>query len=117
MGHSIQEIGKYINSRLSFYDCLSIFSTAAICLVFAFFIHYKQNSAVVPVLYRESSESNPTVKGVNSTGLPFGSKNGKTYTFSWCQGASQIKLANKIYFKTTVEAERTGRTLSKLCQK
>lgn len=114
MGHSIQEIAKYINSKLSFYDCVSLGVTTCLLLGFSFFIVQIRKVEQKPVLYTSGST---LVTEKTQESRPFGSKNGTTYTFSWCQGASQIKESNKLYYGDTASAERTGRTLSKLCQK
>ncbi len=111
---SIQEIIKKINSRLSYLDCLSILCTALFLVFLTFYLHIKSESLQKPVIYRVFSGATETD---SKDTKPFGSKNGTTYTFSWCQNAGQTKEVNKVYFKSAQEAERAGRTLSKLCQK
>ncbi len=114
MVFSIPEIGKKINSKLSFYDCLAFCLLAAFGAGLAVFLHYKALEKRLPVLYKESRAQ---VLDATTHALPFGSKKGKTYTYSWCKGSSPIKQANKIYFTSDAEAIASGRTLSKLCVK
>lgn len=111
---SIQEIIKKINSKLSYLDCLSILCTALFLVFLVFYLHIKSAELQKPVIYRVFSGS---LEATSQDTKPFGSKNGTTYTFSWCQNSGQTKEANKVYFKSAQEAERSGRTLSKLCQK
>ncbi len=111
---SIQEIVKKINSKLSYTDCLSMLCTALFLVFFTFYIHIKNESLQKPVIYRVFSG---TPEVISKETRPFGSKNGTTYTFSWCQNSGQTKEINKVYFKNTNEAEKAGRILSKLCQK
>lgn len=111
---SIQEIIKKINSKLSYLDCLSILCTTLFLVFLAFYLQIKSQSLRKPVIYR--AFSGPAETRSRDT-QPFGSKSGTTYTFSWCQNAGQTKEANKVYFKSAREAEKAGRTLSKLCQK
>jgi hypothetical protein len=113
MLRSIPEIGKYINSRLSWSDCLSALSLALVLAALAVFLSEKRGSVKLPVLYRESGQ----VLGATSDARAFGSIHGTTYTYSWCSGSGQIKEANKVYFASAEFAESSGRTLSKLCQK
>jgi len=114
MTSSIPEIAKYINRKLSLYDCIALGVCALGSALFGTFLYQKQKEAKLPVVYRASTEQ---VLGATSEARPFGSKNGTTYTYSWCQGSSQIKEANKIFFTSSVAAENAGRRLSKLCQK
>ena len=111
---SIQEIIKKINSKLSYLDCLSILCTALFLVFLTFYLQIKSESLQKPVIYR--AFSGPAETAPKDT-QPFGSKSGTTYTFSWCQNAGQTKEVNKVYFKSSQEAEKAGRTLSKLCQK
>lgn len=115
MGHSIQEILKNINSKTTALDCMSILLTLLVVVGAAFFLSHKAKMALEPIIYTESGITTGTMQTDDSR--PFASKNGKTYTFSWCQGGTQIKPSNKIYFKNEEGAQRSGRTLSKLCQK
>jgi hypothetical protein len=50
-----------------------------------------------------------------SLAKPFGSKNGTTYTYSWCSGSGRILDKNKIFFLSQEDAEKRGRTLAKTC--
>lgn len=113
MGHSIQEILKNINSKLSKGDLTSLGAATVFLIGFSVFLEAKQESSLAPVQYMQGKESPTQI----SEQKPFGSKNGATYTFSWCQNASAIKQENKIYFENSEAAERTGRRLSKLCEK
>ncbi len=72
-----------------------------------------------PLEYIELKVDEINTKNVDSNieSRPFASINGKTYTFSWCNGASVISPKNIIYFNTEKEAQNSGRTLSKLCKK
>lgn len=112
MGHSIQEISKKINSTLSVFDVVSLVLTAVILTATVFFLSYNEKANRPPVVYRESNIAVPSTLAETK---PFGSKNGTTYTFSWCRGGSTTKPENKVYFKDVESAEKAGRTLSKLC--
>lgn len=114
MLRSIPEILRHINTRLSVYDCIALATLTLGLAISAIFLHEMKLKAKLPVLYKTSGAE---VLGATSDARAFGSKNGTTYTYSWCQGSSQIKEANKIYFPSTEAAENTGRRLSKLCQK
>lgn len=113
MGFSIQENLKKINSRLSVFDCISVVFTVLLLVFLAFQLHIREESFKQSPVYRISATQNKK----EEASLPFGSKNGTTFTYSWCQGSGQIKEENKVYFKSAEQAERSGRTLSKLCQK
>lgn len=114
MGHSIQEYLKKINSRLSFYDAVSAAITALFLVFSALYLFWLFYSKQVPVVYRtETAKDNAQ----QPDSRPFGSRNGATYTYSWCGGSDRIKLENKIFFENATFAERSGRSLSKLCQK
>lgn len=115
MWHSIQENLKLINSKLSLFDCLSAGTTALFVLAFSFYLHARLLGQKKPVLYQQSGTRSTQI--LENDSHPFGSKSGRTYTFSWCSGSAQIKPANKIYFKDEAQAQSSGRTLSKLCQK
>ena len=115
MWHSIQENLKLINSRLSFWDCVSLGLTALCLLAFTVFLYLKVERARKPVLYIQKGTQTTQTALVDSR--PFGSRNGTTYTFSWCSNSGQIKQENKIYYQNEAQAQSVGRTLSKLCQK
>lgn len=94
-------------------DAVSLAISSFIILVFALFFVSKQEGEVVPVVYFEGEHE--VIEGEDLR--PFASRNGPTYTFPWCQGADQIKKENIVYFANAEEAERSGRTLSKLCMR
>lgn len=48
-------------------------------------------------------------------GSVLASKSGKKYYFPWCSGVKRIKMENRIYFETELEAQDKGLTLSKTC--
>jgi hypothetical protein len=117
IGSSIQEYCKKINSRLTVIDVA--------VLTFTAHITYKESQTRQKVTYKESlSEDSLSNYGnkLNSVSFvqdarPFGSKKGKTYTFSWCNGSKSTSLKNKVYFVSSKDAESSGRTLSKLCKR
>ena len=113
MWRSIPEILKRINSRLSAYDVISLAVMAIVLGSVALVIRIERQNEVLPVIYRQNGQ----VLGIQADSRPFASKSGKTYTYSWCSGSTQIKPANKIYFANEGEAIASGRTLSKLCTK
>lgn len=115
MGSSIQDYAKKINSKLSFWDILSIFVTTLALSVFAIFLYIKKGRENIPVSYISNSENNGIIDKTDSR--PFASRQGKTYTFSWCGGSNNISEKNKIYFENEDIAKSSGRALSKLCQK
>ncbi len=110
--HSIQDIVKNINRRLTFYDILALIVLTILLVILTFAIKIEAEPTVVS--YEEGA-----VESFSPDSAPsaiFASVSGKTYTYSWCQGASRIKEQNKIFFKNEEEAKRTGRILSKLCK-
>jgi hypothetical protein len=120
MGLSIQDYLKKINSQLTFIDILSLFITCVFLIILAGYIFHIQQKSTEPLVYREGAYENSLKVGEKSSldpSKPFGSSKGKTYTFSWCQGASRISEKNKVYFGSEEEAKQSGRTLSKLCSK
>ncbi|MBP6888292.1 MAG: hypothetical protein KBC21_01195 [Candidatus Pacebacteria bacterium] len=112
--YSIQDILRNINRRLTFYDVTALFSLVVIISATFFIIKGKDAKRFSNVVYVESKEEE--VLNSPSFSQIFASKSGKTYTYSWCQGAGRIKEENKIYFTTEGEAEASGRGLSKLCK-
>ena len=116
MGSSIQDYAKKINSRLSFFDCMSILITTVFILLFSVFLYNEKKNNDIPVSYIVNEEGLNSIV-MHDEVLPFASINGKTYTFSWCSGSSRISAKNRIYFKNEAEALATGRSLSKLCKK
>lgn len=115
MRSSIQEYCKKINRELTFVSICSLFGSLLVMVLLLFIINRQERSNFQEVIYKEGVYENTTEE--KNKGKPFGSKSGKTYTFKWCQGSSRISLKNKIYFSSPLEAESTGRTLSRLCQK
>jgi hypothetical protein len=115
MLHSIQDYLKKINSWLSLTDIISLLITASLLVTFALYLHKKSRGTTLPATYIVA-EAKDEIATVSDT-RPFASKHGKTYTFSWCQGSSRIKEANKVFFINETEALQSGRTLSKLCKK
>lgn len=115
MDSSIQEKLKKINSAITFADIVSLLLTALVLGLLCLYLYQKERDSYVPVTYeKSSSRSTVEVPGVTR---PFASKNGTTYTFSWCQGATMIKEANRIYFSSEEEAQASGRKMSLLCKK
>lgn len=122
MGFSIQDYLKKINSRLSFVDILSLFVTTLMLLLLLGYLGYKDRENKIGVQYilgtGDAYALNDIDTGSKMTdSRAFGSIKGKTYTFSWCQGATRISPKNKIYFASEEEAKGRGRTLSKMCKK
>jgi hypothetical protein len=118
MGSSIQDYLKKINSRISLFDLVSLSVTLLFLCGFCVFLLVKQSSSQTPVTYVTQAFSEAKdISSQESNNLPFGSKHGKTYTFSWCQGARRILEKNKVYFAGEAEAKNSGRTLSKTCSK
>lgn len=119
MGSSIQDYLKKINSRLTLLDIFSIFVSVTILAVFLTFLYMQREKESISVTYSKHTgggiEGEVIIAGVDSR--PFASINGKTYTYMWCQGSKVISDKNKVYFNSILEAEKSGRTLSKLCQK
>ena len=118
MGFSIQDNLKKINSWLRVSDIMSIFILflgIAVCTAYIWNIQLQSRREVI---YRENSAIDAeTATSLVDVKKPFGSKKGKTYTFSWCSGSGNIKQANKIYFGSQEEAEAQGRMMSKLCRR
>ena len=131
---SIQEYCKKINSALSFMEVISLLITTLFLAILLVWITVLKQSNYQEVIYSTHSfiggekwaENSLSKTGEDTGGRttnqlqdtsPFGSKKGKTYTFSWCMGHTIITQNNKIYFATEEEARSKGRTLSKLCKK
>ena len=116
MGFSIQDYLKKINSRLTFIDIFSIFATCMILFALALYLHIRERENWKELVYKpgvddSSYVSDDSVMTNIKDSRAFGSSKGKTYTFSWCQGASRISPKNKVYFSTEDEAKKTGRIL------
>jgi hypothetical protein len=114
MGHSIQDYLKKINSRLSLLDAISVAVTAIFLVAASISFSWISREKQQPALYLRAGIS---AEAPEADIRPFGSRNGTTYTFSWCQGGERIQPENKIYYLTKEEAEMAGRRLSKLCAK
>ncbi len=118
MGLSIQDYLKKINSGLTYTDIMSLFITCVVISLFLGYIWHVQAQERGEVVYVKSSTVQSDDRASSSNeGKPFGSKNGTTYTYSWCSGSGNIKPANKIYFASSEDAEAKGKRLSKLCEK
>lgn len=111
MGSSIQQTLQKINSHITFSVIASLSISAAVLAGFIIYL-YQTTNHTQDIEYREYGNALAPVET-----RPFGSITSKIYTYSWCQGADAIKSSNKIYFKDDRDAERKGRTLSKLCEK
>ncbi len=112
--HSIQDYLKNINSSLSVLDCVTV-SVVFFILLFGTVVIYKKNlSEKKDGVYHEVTDI--TTASSYSASLPFGSRKGATYTFSWCSGSSRILEKNRVYFQSEAEAKALGRRLSKLCK-
>lgn len=101
---------------------VSIFVTFLGFLLFTVYVLQGSSSKVQPVIYKQNVQNRVMAGKVDSSinkvdSRPFGSIHGKTYTYSWCSGSGNIKLANKVYFMSSDDAEAKGRTLSKLCRR
>lgn len=114
MGNSIQDYLKKINSRLSSFDMASIAITAFFLLLLSVSLVWRSEATTGEVVYRTPRDDRQSEIPSSS---PYGSKNGATYTYSWCQGGDRIKPENVVYFGSAEEAEQKGRRISKLCQK
>lgn len=116
---SIQEYLKKINSGLILLNCLSVLITTVFLGTFLIFLYKQKKISNIPVSYLEYKDQEIDSGEASSVAdsRPFASIYGKTYTFSWCRGSQLIAVKNRIYFITELEAENTGRTLSKLCKK
>ena len=122
MGLSIQDYLKKINSSLTRADCISLLITMLFLVSFLVYLKIENVKTSVPLSYVVGTSPDSVSLDKERTSdsqdpRPFGSSKGKTYTFSWCQGATRILAKNRIYFSTEEEAKSSGRILSKLCQK
>lgn len=118
MGLSIQDNLKKINSWLRISDIVSIFVTFLVIVLFTGYIWNSRQHGRIEVVYQENTLPKIlSATQVSDDSRPFGSRKGKTYTFTWCSGSGTIKASNKIYFGSPEEAEAQGRTLSKLCKR
>ena len=115
MGFSIQDYIKKINRAITGEILISLMVTTVFLVIVASYVYFCTSKNDEPLSY--TSFTIEEVMPKKETSLPFGSVTGKTYTFSWCQGALKIASKNKVYFKNEVEAKASGRTLSKLCSR
>ncbi|MEN9881549.1 MAG: hypothetical protein RLZZ308_732 [Candidatus Parcubacteria bacterium] len=112
---SIQDYLKNINSKISVVDLISIFLSCLIISALFCVVYKERQRTQIPIVY--SKGDSYYEKAVTSPSLPFASKYGKTYTYTWCSGASRIVKKNIIYFSSEEEAIKSGRVLSKLCKR
>lgn len=119
MGHSIQEYCKKINRELTIIESISPWITFFAIVTVCVFLSIERKESLKPVLYTKGNEKTSVETSQNEAmkWRPFASKNGTTYTFSWCQGSGRIADKNKIVFSSKEEAEKSGRVLSKFCKK
>lgn len=114
----IQDYGKKINRSLSRLDIISLFITVFFFVMLALYSNDKERSLVNKVVILKGAIAEETIQASPiHDRRPFGSKTGTTYTYSWCSGSSRILPKNKVYFSSDDEAQKSGRTLSKLCKK
>jgi hypothetical protein len=113
--HSIQEYCKKINSRITIIDIASIAISALGLFLLYFYLLFHQKYTDKPIIYEEYTGTYSAP--LTSKALPFASVSGKTYTFSWCSGASRISDKHKIFFPNEESAKASGRYISKSCQK
>jgi hypothetical protein len=112
--YSIQDYLKNINRSLSTLDCVAIFIIFLVVSTGALFLRYKNTISKKDFVYHKITDV--TERSYRKENLPFASKNGATYTFSWCSSSSRILEKNRIYFQSEIEAMQSGRRLSKLCK-
>jgi hypothetical protein len=115
MGSSIQDYAQKINSRLTFFDCISLLVTMVFLISLLLYLYLAKKEGGIPVSYNVANDTNGILQ--SNDARPFGSVSGKTYTFSWCMGSNRISPKNLVYFLSEEDAIRSGRTLSKLCNK
>lgn len=111
----IQETVKKINSQIHVSWIFSLYITVFCLFVFVIYLNFSKKEENKEVLYKDGISYSNT-KITNKSDI-FASKNGTTYTFSWCKGADKIKEQNKIFFSSEEEAIKSGRRLSKMCSK
>ncbi len=101
-----------------FADIASLLLTGSFLLMLTLYVYYDTTKNQAVVSYQESHVEDARAPSVmKGSSLPFASKQGKTYTFSWCQGAERISEKNKVFFSSEEAAQQSGRRLSKLCEK
>lgn len=111
----IQDFAKRINSGITVFHILSLLVTCISIFGISLYIQRQKSHHNTRLIYTEGkyAENDTAV----DQGRLFASKNGKTYTYAWCSGASRILDKNKIYFTSEEAAKKTGRTLSKNCNR
>ncbi len=117
MWHSIQEYCKKINREISAIDIISLLVTCFFLVGITLYLYNQNQKNVTEIVYTKGKSTMNTEKVSTHDPRPFASRNGKTYTFSWCGGSTRISESNKIYFSNEVDAQKSGRTLSKLCSR
>jgi hypothetical protein len=110
---SIQEYLKKINRGIRKLSIYSILITTAIIIAFVVYLYKsKTNNYITYTKVTKELENALTVDP-----RPFASVSGDTYTFIWCKNASNILIKNRLYFTNQDEAIKSGRIISKFCQK
>lgn len=115
MLHSIQEILKIINNRLS-RDLLWVFTS--FCLMFTGYLlglsenYYKNIPSVSLIKTEENQRIEQEQEGIK---VIFGSSKGKYYYYRGC-GGDTISAKNLVYYKSESEAEKMGKKLYKSCE-
>jgi hypothetical protein len=112
MAHSIQDYFKKINSQVRLEYIVSLVVLLVFLIPLTFILHTKRE-----ISHPEAVFIKRQVEVIDDVSLakPFGSKNGTTYTYSWCLGSGRILEKNKIFFLSQEDAEKRGRTLAKTC--
>jgi len=72
----------------------------------------KDSPASVGGVFSELTEN----KNISRAGGFVASKNGTSYHYPWCPGAEKIKEENKVWFKSSEDAEAAGYTAAKNCK-
>ena len=106
------KINSRVGSNLSTTEVISlsvtiiIISISLICITIGD-IAFRQPISII--------ESREVLGALNSSIVA--SKNGSTYFFSWCSGVERIKAENLITFLSEDQAKKSGRRLSKTCER
>jgi len=112
MAHSIQDYLKKINSHIRLEYVVSLTVLLVFLVPLTFILYTKRENTHPETLFIKRKAE---VVEDSSLAQPFGSKNGTTYTYSWCSGSGRILEKNKIFFLSKEDAEKRGRTLAKTC--
>jgi len=72
--------------------------------------------AARPIVSVGQAPEETEIRPMHAGGLVVASKNGSVYHFPWCAGASQIAVANQVWFTTEEAAQKAGYTPSKNCK-